>query len=334
MAGMSEAELQQLIALARTALWQDREVKRRLQAAGVNLTPANFYSSVPLVQEVEDSFELAEEDVLGATVTVFKTRFPNLRAQLQAAAARTPDAPYLVFPDRGIELTFADVVASAARIAEVLAGHGVGKGDVVAFAAANVPAYTVAWWSTVVSGAVVSSLNGWWTPHELVYGIELTGPKVLIADARRLERLREAGVPDGLVLIEDTELDPLLGIIEDASGGMKALAKLTQYAVFRNRVDAEGNKPKAAVKPLKLDFEAGRTSLTEFESKKILGDFGLPVTGAYWVNVRVGGVERPILFQVFERRVLTYNPANPAGWQIEMGNVGRHYFEWRYGYLP
>jgi hypothetical protein len=62
--------------------------------------------------------------------------------------------------------------------------------------------------------------------------------------------------------------------------------------------------------------------------------FGLPVTGAYWVKVRVGGVERPILFQVFERRVLTYNPANPADWRIEMGNVGQHYFEWRYGYRP
>ncbi len=62
--------------------------------------------------------------------------------------------------------------------------------------------------------------------------------------------------------------------------------------------------------------------------------FGLPVTGAYWVKVGVGGIERPILFQVFERRVLTYNPANPAGWRIEMGNVGRHYFEWRYGYRP
>jgi hypothetical protein len=62
--------------------------------------------------------------------------------------------------------------------------------------------------------------------------------------------------------------------------------------------------------------------------------FGLPITGAYWVKVRVGGVERPILFQVFERRVLTYNPANPAGWQVEMGNVGQHYFEWRYGYRP
>jgi hypothetical protein len=58
--------------------------------------------------------------------------------------------------------------------------------------------------------------------------------------------------------------------------------------------------------------------------------FGLPVTGAYWVKARVGGVERPVLFQVFERRVLTYNPANPPAFRVEMGNVGQHYFQWRY----
>jgi hypothetical protein len=58
---LSEAELQQLVALARKAMWQDREVKRRLQAAGINLTPANFYSTVPLVEDIERSFELAEE---------------------------------------------------------------------------------------------------------------------------------------------------------------------------------------------------------------------------------------------------------------------------------
>jgi hypothetical protein len=59
--------------------------------------------------------------------------------------------------------------------------------------------------------------------------------------------------------------------------------------------------------------------------------FGLPVTGAYWVKAKVGGVERPILFQVFERRVLTYNPANPPAFRVEMGNVGQHYYQWRYG---
>jgi hypothetical protein len=58
--------------------------------------------------------------------------------------------------------------------------------------------------------------------------------------------------------------------------------------------------------------------------------FGFPVTKAYWVNSRVGGEDMPILFQVFERRVLTYNPANPPGARVEMGNVGQHFYRWRY----
>ena len=58
---------------------------------------------------------------------------------------------------------------------------------------------------------------------------------------------------------------------------------------------------------------------------------GLPLTEAYWARVRVAGVQRTVLVQAFERRILTYNPANPAGWQVEMGNVGRHYHQWRYG---
>ncbi len=59
--------------------------------------------------------------------------------------------------------------------------------------------------------------------------------------------------------------------------------------------------------------------------------FGYPVTGAFWVKAKVGGKEVPILFQVFERRVLTYNPANSAAFRVEMGNVGQHYYQWRYG---
>jgi len=62
--------------------------------------------------------------------------------------------------------------------------------------------------------------------------------------------------------------------------------------------------------------------------------FGYPVTEPYWVNVQVGGQDMPILFQVFERRVLTYNPANDLAFRVEMGNVGLHYYEWRYGELP
>jgi hypothetical protein len=38
-----------------------------------------------------------------------------------------------------------------------------------------------------------------------------------------------------------------------------------------------------------------------------------------------------VLFQAFERRILTYTPCNEAAFQVEMGNVGLHYYDWRYG---
>lgn len=58
---------------------------------------------------------------------------------------------------------------------------------------------------------------------------------------------------------------------------------------------------------------------------------GYPIAEPYWVRVRVGGAEHDVLVQPFERRVLTYMPDAPSGWAVQMGNVGRHYYQWRYG---
>lgn len=77
-----------------------------------------------------------------------------------------------------------------------------------------------------------------------------------------------------------------------------------------------------------LVYEGGRYVVGQVYNPLFV--FGLPVTGAYWVKAKVAGKEVPILFQVFERRVLTYNPANPPAFRVEMGNVGQHYYQWRY----
>ena len=61
---------------------------------------------------------------------------------------------------------------------------------------------------------------------------------------------------------------------------------------------------------------------------------GFPITEAYWVHVPVGGQWQDVLLQCFERRCLTYTPGNSAGWQVEAGNVGQHYYRWRYGDAP
>ncbi|GAC1365387.1 MAG: DPP IV N-terminal domain-containing protein [Herpetosiphon sp.] len=58
--------------------------------------------------------------------------------------------------------------------------------------------------------------------------------------------------------------------------------------------------------------------------------FGYPITDAYWIRARVGGVEKDVMAQLFERRVLTYTPSNNDPYKVEMGNVGQHYFQWRY----
>jgi len=57
---------------------------------------------------------------------------------------------------------------------------------------------------------------------------------------------------------------------------------------------------------------------------------GRPISEPYWTQATVGGVEEDVLVQLFERRVLTYTPTNLAGFKVEMGNVGQHYYRWRY----
>ncbi len=57
---------------------------------------------------------------------------------------------------------------------------------------------------------------------------------------------------------------------------------------------------------------------------------GYPITEPYWTRTVVGGTEKDVLVQLFERRVLTYTPSNTAAYQVEMGNVGSQYYQWRY----
>jgi hypothetical protein len=72
----------------------------------------------------------------------------------------------------------------------------------------------------------------------------------------------------------------------------------------------------------------------QYVSNQLLFDWlfvmGYPTTDAFWTRVKVGGVEKDVMFQAFERRLLTYVPSNDPAFRVEMGNVGRHYHQWRY----
>ena len=57
---------------------------------------------------------------------------------------------------------------------------------------------------------------------------------------------------------------------------------------------------------------------------------GYPISEPYWSYVKVNGTYTDVLIQAYERRVLTYLPQLPEPFKVQMGNIGQHYFEWRY----
>jgi len=120
----------------------------------------------------------------------------------------------------------------------------------------------------------------------------------------------------------------------DRDGNVGNDPSLASYGVTAAHYVAETNHNVASVF---WNFMNGRGLIYESGSYTHASLFpnpfyavGLPLTEAYWTTVKVGGVSNRVLVQVFERRVLTYTPNNPDGWKVEAGNVGMHYYWWRY----
>jgi hypothetical protein len=58
---------------------------------------------------------------------------------------------------------------------------------------------------------------------------------------------------------------------------------------------------------------------------------GYPIAPVLIAQINIGGKPTTVFIQAFERRVLTYNPNNPPDFRVEFGNIGQHYYKWRYG---
>jgi len=86
-------------------------------------------------------------------------------------------------------LTFADLDRISERLARGLAARGIGKRDRVAIAMRNCPSWIVAYMAVLKAGGVATLLNGWWESHELEHALDLTTPKLVIADPPRAKRI-------------------------------------------------------------------------------------------------------------------------------------------------
>jgi long-chain acyl-CoA synthetase len=135
----------------------------------------------------DDRFEVVTEVVRGVPMHVYRNRHHSLRELFDASVKRYGERDHIVFGDR--RTTFAELEERVARLAGGLAARGVGHGDRVAILAANHPAWVETLWATTRLGAILVGLNGWWAADELDYALRDSEPRVLVVDARRLERI-------------------------------------------------------------------------------------------------------------------------------------------------
>jgi steroid-24-oyl-CoA synthetase len=141
-----------------------------------------------LTNTPDSPFEMAEEVVRGVKLRVWKNAPSSLRELFEAGRAHG-DLEYLIFEEERI--TYEVHHRAVAKLAHDLIGRGVRKGDRVAIVMRNYPEWSVAFWATVVIGAVSVPLNAWLTGPELEYGLNDSGSKVAIVDGERAERLRD-----------------------------------------------------------------------------------------------------------------------------------------------
>ncbi|MHB8647266.1 MAG: hypothetical protein ACYDAR_15875 [Thermomicrobiales bacterium] len=71
-------------------------------------------------------------------------------------------------------------------------------------------------------------------------------------------------------------------------------------------------------------------AFVNYRNRAGLSTIGYAISEPFRATVRVGGTPKDVMVQVFERRVLTYTASNPDAFKVEMGNIGQHYFTWRY----
>ncbi len=133
-------------------------------------------------------FEITEVEVRGQTLRTYANQPPSLR-EMWLMSAGHGDKDYLVYGEERV--TYAEAHRQVAQIASWLREQGVEPGDRVAIAMRNYPEWMLAYWACVSTGVACVGMNAWWVGPEIIYGIEDSDPKVVIADTERLAAMMD-----------------------------------------------------------------------------------------------------------------------------------------------
>ena len=131
-------------------------------------------------------FEVTTTNVRGVDIKTYANALTNLR-DAWASTAAYAGREYIVYEDE--RLTYAQAHEHVNSLGNWLISQGVQPGDRVAIAMRNYPEWILSYWAILSVGATVVGMNAWWTGPEMLYALEDSTPKAIIADEERLATL-------------------------------------------------------------------------------------------------------------------------------------------------
>ena len=130
----------------------------------------------------------------------------NFFAALKAAWKGAPERAFLTLPD-GRRLSYGDIDALSARMAEALIGHGAKPGDRIVVQVEKSPENVALYLGAMRAGLVYVPLNTAYTAPEVRYFLEDAEPEVFVCARERHDELapmaKELGVAHVLTLAAD-----------------------------------------------------------------------------------------------------------------------------------
>ena len=162
----------------------------------------------------------------------------TFRDVIDAHARAQPDAPFLIAPEPGVTLTYADLARTSRAFAATMVANGVAPGEIVGFMLGNGVAAATVFLGAMYGGYIVSPINLLAQDAHLDHALAHAAPKVVLAAPEFVARLEAA--------------------IARVGGATRVVPQDPDAAQFDNDVGAN-LAPLAAESPAMLMYTSGTT---------------------------------------------------------------------------
>tara|TARA_B100001564_G_scaffold125215_1_gene104520 strand:- start:8989 stop:10647 length:1659 start_codon:yes stop_codon:yes gene_type:complete len=175
-------------------------------------TKENLKEAFAELRKANPLLEIADKDINGSKYKVFANAPKTMRDLFVVIEFLHGDFPFIV-EDKN-ELSFAQTIQKAKNICKHLNDIGIKPGDKVGICMQNCTEWVVIYVALAAYGVTAVPFNSWWKKEELSYGVDHSEVKLIFADQKRYQLLKELNIE----LIVNEKLDSVKTYDEISSG--------------------------------------------------------------------------------------------------------------------